>query len=44
MGFKSRADQISHTLLTTRHRYNLDVFIGPGAKPPSWAPLTRDTC
>jgi len=25
MGFKSRADQISHTLLTTRHRCNLDT-------------------
>jgi len=25
MGFKSRADQISHTLPTTRHRCNLDV-------------------
>jgi len=24
MGFKSRADQISHTLPTTRHRCNLD--------------------
>jgi len=23
---KSRADRISHTLLTTRHRYNLDVW------------------
>jgi len=27
MGFKSRADQISHTLLTTRHRCNLDVRV-----------------
>jgi len=26
MGFKSRADQISHTLATTRHRLNLDVW------------------
>jgi len=25
MGFKSRADQISHMLPTTRHRCNLDV-------------------
>jgi len=26
MGFKSLADQISHTLSTTRHRCNLDVW------------------
>jgi len=26
MGFKSRADQISHMLPTTRHRCNLDVW------------------
>jgi len=26
VAFKSRADQISHTLLTTRHRCNLDVW------------------
>jgi len=26
MKFKSRADQISHTLPTTRHRCNLDVW------------------
>jgi len=25
MGFKSRTDQISHTLPTTRHRCNLDM-------------------
>jgi len=27
MGFISRADQISHTLTTTRHRCNLDVWV-----------------
>jgi len=42
MGFKSQADQISHTLPTTRHRCNLD-WVGIGAKPPKTAPLTRDT-
>jgi len=42
MGFKFRADQISHALPTTRHRYNLDC-VGLGAKPRRWAPLTRDT-
>jgi len=42
MGFKSRADQISHTLPTTRHRYKLDCM-GLGAKPRRWASLTRDT-
>jgi len=26
MGFKSRADQISHMLPTTRHRCNLEVW------------------
>jgi len=26
MEFKSQADQISHTMLTTRHRFNLDVW------------------
>jgi len=26
MGFKSQADQISHTLPNTRHRCNLDVW------------------
>jgi len=26
MGFKSRADQISHTLPTTRYRCNLEVW------------------
>jgi len=26
MGFKSRADQISHTLPATRHRCNLEVW------------------
>jgi len=26
MGFKSRTDQISHTLPTTCHRCNLDVW------------------
>jgi len=26
MGFKYQADQISHTLPTIRHRYNLDVW------------------
>jgi len=26
VGFKSRADQIAHTLPTTRHRCNLDVW------------------
>jgi len=29
MGFQSRADQISHTLLTTLHRCNLEVW-APG--------------
>jgi len=29
-------------LPTTRHRCNLD-FVGLGAKPRRWAPLTRDT-
>jgi len=38
MGFKSRADQISPTLPSTRHRCK-----GPSAKPRRWAPLTRDT-
>jgi len=42
MGFKSRANQISHTLPTTRHRCNLDR-VGLGAKPRRWAPLTLDT-
>jgi len=42
MGFKSRADQISHTLPAARHRCNLDCM-GLGAKPWIWAPLTRDT-
>jgi len=42
MGFKSRVDQISHTLPTIRHRYNL-YCVGLGAKPRRWAPLTRDT-
>jgi len=27
MGFKSRVDQISHTLPTTRYRCNLDVWV-----------------
>jgi len=31
MGFKSRADQISHTLPTTRHRCNRDC-VGLDAK------------
>jgi len=31
-GFKSRADQTSHTLPTTRHRCSLRS-LGPGAKP-----------
>jgi len=42
MGFKSRADQISHTLPTTRHRCNIEC-VGLGVKPRSWAPLIRDT-
>jgi len=42
MGFKSRADQISHTLPTTRHRCNLDC-VSPGAKPRRWKPPIRDT-
>jgi len=42
MGLKSQADQISHTLPTTRHRCNL-LSVGLGAKPRRWAPLTRDT-
>jgi len=42
MGLKSRANQISHTLPTTRHRCNLDC-VGLGAKPRRWAPLTLDT-
>jgi len=42
MGFKSWANQISHTLPTTRHRCNLNC-VGPGAKPRRWASLTRDT-
>jgi len=42
MGFKYRADQISHTLPTTRHRCNLDC-VDLGAKLRRWAPLTRDT-
>jgi len=37
---ESRADQISHTLPTTRHRCNLDSM-GLGAKPRRWAPLTQ---
>jgi len=39
MGFKSRADQFSHTLPTTRHRCNFDC-VGLGAKPRRWAPQT----
>jgi len=35
MGFKFRADQISHTLPTTHHRCNLDCM-GLGAKPRRW--------
>jgi len=42
MGFKSQADQISHTMPTIRHRCNLDC-VGLNAKPWRWAPLTRDT-
>jgi len=42
MEFKSRTDQISYTLPTTRHHYNLDC-VGPGAKPQRWSPLIRDT-
>jgi len=42
IGFISRADQISHTLSTTRHRCNL-WSVGPGAKPRRWALVTRDT-
>jgi len=42
MGFKLRADQISHTLPTTRHRCNLDS-VSLGLKPWRWAPLTRNT-
>jgi len=44
MGSEFRAEQISHTLPTTRHRCNLDVWgVGPGAKLRRWAPLARDT-
>jgi len=42
MGFKFRANQISHTLPTTRHRYNL-WSAGSGANPLRWASLTHDT-
>jgi len=42
MEFKPRADQISHTLSTTRHRCNLGC-VGLGAKSRRWAPLTCDT-
>jgi len=42
IGFKYQANQIFHTLPTTRHRCNLDVW-SFGAKPRRWAPLTRDT-
>jgi len=42
MGFKSRADKISHALPAARHRCNLDN-VSLGAKPRRWAPLTRDT-
>jgi len=40
MGFKSRADQISHKLPTTRHRCNL--MCGLGAKPRSGHRLPRE--
>jgi len=42
MGFKCRTGQISHTLPTTRNCCNVEC-VSPGAKPRSWAPLTRDT-
>jgi len=42
MGFKSRADQISHTLPMTRHCCNFDC-VGLGAKPQRWIQFTRDT-
>jgi len=32
MGFKFRADQISYTLPTTRHRCNLDVWAQPQSR------------
>jgi len=43
MGFKSRADQVSHTLPTTRHRCNLDVWAlaqsrGDGHRSPLVTP------
>jgi len=41
-GFRSRADQIYHTLPTTRHRCNLDC-VGLSEKSQRWVPLTRDT-
>jgi len=40
--FKSRADQISHTLPMIRHRCNFWSVV-PGAKSRRRAPLTRDT-
>jgi len=42
MRLKSWADQISHTLPTTRHRCNL-WSVGLGAKLRRLAALTRDT-
>jgi len=42
MKFKSRLDQISHMLTTTRHHCNIEVW-ALGAKTRRWASLTRDT-
>jgi len=40
---KCRANQISHTLPTTRHRCNLDVWaLAQSRGDGQWVPLTRD--
>jgi len=43
MGFKSRADQISHTLPTTRHRCKLEVRVLVQDHGDTCEPLTRDS-